>query len=98
MLEALQLMQGGYPSRTDFQNLYDMYKKYLPPLMANLDVRTFCEALLFALGSNENDFQFGYTKVCAIALFLFFLLFQFTKTKLELNKGVFQSWQVCSLR
>jgi len=63
MLEALRLMQQGYPSRTDFNTLYEMYKSHLPPLIANLDVRTFCEALIFAMGSNENDFQFGLTKV-----------------------------------
>jgi len=63
MLEALRLMQQGFPSRTDFSSLYEMYKSHLPPVIANLDVRTFCEALIFAMGSNENDFQFGLTKV-----------------------------------
>lgn len=63
MLEALRLMQQGFPSRTDFVSLYNMYKDNLPPIIANLDVRTFCEALIFAMGSNENDFQFGLTKV-----------------------------------
>jgi len=63
MLEVLRLMQQGYPSRTDFTTLYNMYQKFLPPIIANLDVRTFCEALIFALGSNEDDFQFGLTKV-----------------------------------
>jgi len=63
MLEVLRLMQQGYPSRTDFTSLYNMYKNFLPPIIANLDVRTFCEALIFALGSTDNDFQFGLTKV-----------------------------------
>lgn len=63
MLEALELMQKGFPSRTDFQSLYDQYKVLLPPKLQALSPRTFCEALIFSLGSNANDFQFGLTKV-----------------------------------
>ena len=63
MLEVLNLMQKGFPARTDFKSLYDMYKLYLPPILANLDPRTFCEALMFALGCAKDDFAFGTSKV-----------------------------------
>ena len=63
MLEVLNLMQKGFPARTDFKSLYDMYKLYLPPLLANLDPRTFREALMFALGCTKDDFAFGTSKV-----------------------------------
>jgi myosin-6 len=63
MLEVLNLMQKGYPARTDFKSLYDMYKAFLPPILANLDPRTFCEALMFALGCSKEDFAFGTSKV-----------------------------------
>merc|ERR1712126_391997 len=43
--------------------LYNMYKKYLPPELAKLDPRLFCKALFKALGLNDNDFKFGMTKV-----------------------------------
>lgn len=63
MVSVLDLMQGGYPSRTAFQDLYNMYKAVLPPELASLDPRTFAKALFKALGLNEDDFQFGVSKV-----------------------------------
>jgi myosin-6 len=63
MVSVLDLMQGGYPSRTAFKDLYDMYKSVLPPELAALDPRTFAKALFKALGMNEDDFQFGVSKV-----------------------------------
>lgn len=63
MTSVLELMQQGYPSRTAFQDLYNMYKGYMPPKIIRLDPRLFCKALFKALGLNENDFKFGLTKV-----------------------------------
>ncbi|XP_064629701.1 unconventional myosin-VI-like isoform X2 [Lineus longissimus] len=63
MTAVLDLMQQGYPSRTQFAELYNMYKQYLPPDLARLDPRLFCKALFKALGLDDNDFKFGMTKV-----------------------------------
>lgn len=63
MTFVLELMQQGFPSRTQFSELYNMYKQYMPPEIARLDPRLFCKALFKALGLNENDFKFGMTKV-----------------------------------
>jgi myosin-6 len=63
MVTVMDLMQGGFPSRTAFAELYDMYKAALPPALAKLDPRTFAKALFKALGLNEADFQFGVSKV-----------------------------------
>nr|XP_055246770.1 unconventional myosin-VI isoform X4 [Gorilla gorilla gorilla] len=63
MVSVLDLMQGGYPSRASFHELYNMYKKYMPDKLARLDPRLFCKALFKALGLNENDYKFGLTKV-----------------------------------
>ncbi|KAL4232927.1 Unconventional myosin-VI [Mactra antiquata] len=63
MNSVLDLMQQGYPSRTQFSELYNMYKRYLPPDLARLDPRLFCKALFKALGLDDNDFKFGLTKV-----------------------------------
>jgi myosin VI len=63
MVEVLALLQGGYPSRTAFADLYNLYKKYLPAKLSSLDPRTFCQALFKALGMDESHFQFGTTKV-----------------------------------
>lgn len=43
MTSVLELMQQGYPSRTLFIELYNMYKRYLPPELARLDARLFCK-------------------------------------------------------
>ncbi|XP_062599898.1 unconventional myosin-VI-like isoform X6 [Saccostrea cucullata] len=63
MGSVLELMQQGFPSRTQFADLYNMYKKYMPADIARLDPRLFCKALFKALGLNENEFKFGLTKV-----------------------------------
>jgi len=63
MVSVLDLMQGGFPSRTAFQDLYNMYVGSLPPELKVLDPRTFAKALFKALGLNEDDFQFGVSKV-----------------------------------
>ena len=63
MTSVLELMQQGFPSRAPFSELYSMYKQFLPPDLARLDPRLFCKALFKALGLDDNDFQFGMTKV-----------------------------------
>lgn len=63
MTSVLELMQQGYPSRTQFSELYNMYRKFLPPELSMLDPRLFCKSLFKALGLNDTDFKFGMTKV-----------------------------------
>ena len=63
MVSVLDLMQQGFPSRTQFAELYAMYKSYLPKELARLDPRLFCKALFKALNLRDTDFKFGLTKV-----------------------------------
>jgi len=63
MVSVLELMQNGYPSRAMFSSLYEKYKGYLPPKLAALDPRTFCQALFRAIGIGSDDFKFGMSKV-----------------------------------
>ncbi|XP_058443586.1 myosin heavy chain 95F isoform X1 [Malaya genurostris] len=60
---VLELMEYGYPSRVPFNELYNMYISFLPPELARLNPRTFCEAMLHSLKLNNKDFKFGITKV-----------------------------------
>ena len=60
---VLELMQAGYPSRTQFSDLYNMYKAQMPPKMRKLDPRLFCRGLFRALGVDETDYTYGVTKV-----------------------------------
>ena len=43
MTSVLDLMQQGFPSRTMFVELYNMYKSYMPANIARLDPRLFCK-------------------------------------------------------
>ncbi|KAM9703485.1 LOW QUALITY PROTEIN: myosin VIa [Menidia menidia] len=63
MVSVLDLMQGGFPSRAPFHELYNLYQSYMPPKLTRLDPRLFCKALFKALGLNENDYKFGLTRV-----------------------------------
>nr|prf myosin VI:SUBUNIT=heavy chain [Mus musculus] len=63
MVSVLDLMQGGFPSRASFHELYNMYKKYMPEKLPRLDPRLFCKPLFKALGLNEVDYKFGLTQV-----------------------------------
>ncbi|XP_012266629.2 myosin heavy chain 95F-like isoform X2 [Athalia rosae] len=63
MISVLELMEHGYPSRVEFQDLFKMYKSYLPPELAALEPKSFCEALLQGLKFNNKDFKFGNTKI-----------------------------------
>ncbi|KAM6954644.1 myosin VIa isoform 2-T2 [Aplochiton taeniatus] len=63
MVSVLDLMQGGFPSRAPFHELYNMYKQYMPAKLTRLDPRLFTKALFKALGLNENDYKFGLTRV-----------------------------------
>ena len=49
MTSVLELMQQGYPSRTQFADLYNMYKKYMPPELARLDPRLFCKVIILEM-------------------------------------------------
>ncbi|XP_075148693.1 myosin heavy chain 95F jaguar isoform X2 [Haematobia irritans] len=62
-ISVLELMEHGYPSRVPFADLYNMYKSFLPPELAKLPARTFCEAMLQSLNLSSKDFKFGITKV-----------------------------------
>ncbi|XP_065907507.1 unconventional myosin-VI-like [Dysidea avara] len=63
MVSVLELMEGGFLSRAQFSDLYQMYQKYLPKKLAQLDPRLFCKALFRALGLSEHEYQFGMSKV-----------------------------------
>jgi len=63
MASVLELMQQGYPSRTSFTELYNIYQHHLPPKLRRLEPRMFCRTLFKALGLSETDYKFGSSKV-----------------------------------
>ncbi|XP_019772636.1 myosin heavy chain 95F isoform X2 [Dendroctonus ponderosae] len=63
MASVLELMEHGFPSRTPFADLYNMYKEYLPNDLKKLSPRTFSEAILHSLKLTDKDFKFAITRV-----------------------------------
>ncbi|XP_049820638.1 myosin heavy chain 95F isoform X2 [Aethina tumida] len=63
MTSVLELMEYGYPSRTPFADLYNMYAEFLPKELKQLPPKTFCEAMLHSLKLQEKDYKFGITRV-----------------------------------
>ncbi|CAH0558642.1 unnamed protein product [Brassicogethes aeneus] len=63
MTSVLELMEHGYPSRTKFDDLYNMYVEYLPKELKQLPPKTFCEAMLHSLKLQNKDYKFGITRV-----------------------------------
>ncbi|KAJ8967316.1 hypothetical protein NQ317_000967 [Molorchus minor] len=63
MTSVLELMEHGFPSRTPFAELHNMYKDYLPKELKALSPKTFCEAMFHSLNLHDKDFKFGVTRV-----------------------------------
>lgn len=47
MISVLELMEHGFPSRVQFNELHSMYKSYLPPKLSGLSAKNFCEVIFF---------------------------------------------------
>lgn len=54
MVSVLDLMQGGFPSRAPFHELYNMYKQYMPDKLTRLNPRLFCKVGLHRFSSLEK--------------------------------------------
>eukprot|EP01104_Vermistella_antarctica_P015634 TRINITY_DN517_c0_g1_i4.p1 TRINITY_DN517_c0_g1~~TRINITY_DN517_c0_g1_i4.p1 ORF type:complete len:1377 (+),score=632.44 TRINITY_DN517_c0_g1_i4:234-4364(+) len=64
MLEALRIMQAGFPTRCFFTDLYAKYRDEVPKELRALKPILFCEALLVALDlEGGKDFQMGLSRV-----------------------------------
>eukprot|EP00301_Raphidiophrys_heterophryoidea_P001740 c10828_g1_i1.p1 GENE.c10828_g1_i1~~c10828_g1_i1.p1 ORF type:complete len:1377 (-),score=284.44 c10828_g1_i1:307-4395(-) len=63
MLEALSLMQIGYPTRCPYDYLYNMYVNQMPEAIRHLPASQFVEAILMALDLDKNEYALGVTRV-----------------------------------
>ncbi|CAF4765369.1 unnamed protein product [Pieris macdunnoughi] len=62
-ISVLALMEHGYPSRAPFNDLYQMYRQYLPPKLQTLSPKVFCQAIVHSFGLSDKDYKFGVTRV-----------------------------------
>lgn len=63
MMEALELMQAGFPTRAPYKELASRYRPIMPPTVARLADATFVEAILSALEMRRDKFKLGITRV-----------------------------------
>ena len=63
MMEALKLMQAGYPTRCPYKELASRYRPLMPPSVCSLPDATFVEAILNALEMGPTLYKLGITRV-----------------------------------
>ena len=62
-LEAVELMQKGYPSRIPYSSIHEKYKGFMPPFVQELPPSEFVEAIALAYGVQKEDYQLGMYKI-----------------------------------
>jgi hypothetical protein len=62
-LEAVELMQRGYPSRIPYSSIHEKYKGFMPPFVQELPPNEFVEAIALAFGVQREDYQLGMYKI-----------------------------------
>jgi len=64
LLEALQVLTLGYPTRVPYDTLYEKFHGVIDnPLIKNLGSSAFAEAILIAWQVTKADFELGLTKI-----------------------------------
>ena len=62
-LEAVELMQRGYPSRIPYSSIHERYKSFMPDFVQALPPSEFVEAIALAFGVQKEDYQLGMYKI-----------------------------------
>jgi len=62
-LEAVELMQKGYPSRIPYSAIHERYKGYMPDFVQALPPSEFVEAIALAWGVQKEDYALGMYKI-----------------------------------
>ena len=62
-LEAVELMQKGYPSRIPYSSIHEKYKGFMPDFVQALPPSEFVEAIALAYGVQKEDYQLGMYKI-----------------------------------
>ena len=62
-LEAVELMQKGYPSRIPYASIHERYKVFMPQFVQDLPPDEFVEAIALAFGVQREDYQLGMYKI-----------------------------------
>lgn len=101
MVSVLDLMQGGFPSRAPFHELYNMYKQYMPAKLTRLDPRLFCKVSTSwhthtgpALGSSTNTVWHVISTSCVCAAgFIQSAGSEWERLQVWADQSVLQTWE-----
>merc|ERR1719412_1911447 len=64
LIEALRVLKLGYPTRVPYQRIWDKFHgKIKNPLVNNLGMMGFAQAVLMAFGVDETTYELGLTKI-----------------------------------
>eukprot|EP00736_Rhodelphis_marinus_P011328 Rmarinus@m.2627 len=63
MMDVIELMHKGFPTRCDYAEIYTRFKDLVPPPIQELDEKRFCEAIVMALGVKQSEFQLGISRI-----------------------------------
>merc|ERR1719412_1275952 len=64
LIEALRVLKLGYPTRVPYQRIWDKFHgKIQNPLINNLGMMGFAQAVLMAFGVNATTYELGLTKI-----------------------------------
>eukprot|EP00736_Rhodelphis_marinus_P009803 Rmarinus@m.18602 len=63
MLEVVQLMHAGFPTRCAYSSLHERYNELMPPALQQMSEKDFCGAILEALEIPKGEYELGLTRV-----------------------------------
>ena len=59
MLDAVKLIQAGYPTRIPYEDIYTKYKSTMPERVASLEPAQFCEVIAEVCDVGKKDYALG---------------------------------------
>ena len=59
MLDAVKLIQAGYPTRIPYESIHSRYKDIMPPEVGGLPPEQFCEVIAEVCGVGKSEYYLG---------------------------------------
>ena len=59
MLDAVKLIQSGYPTRIPYEDIYSKYKGHMPDRVQSLEPAQFCEVIAEVCDVGKKDYALG---------------------------------------
>ena len=62
-LDAVKLIQAGYPARIPYEDIYSRYKSMMPKNVQDLPAPDFCEVIAAVCDIGKNEYALGVTRM-----------------------------------